>query len=414
MIAWVDTPIKFLVSLNDEVLTETFLAAAEIHYVEISDVSEATGITWRDPIKFCDAPSRARRRIRDGDVLVSTVRTYLRAVAGVGNAPVEAVASTGFAVLRPKTIHTGFLKYAMLNSVVLDEVVARSVGVSYPAINASDLVSMKISTPKYIEQKKIATFLDRETAEIDAFIEDQKELIELLAERRAATISHAVMTGLDPNVEMKDSGLEPLPAVPAHWQLLRNKDLLRERVGLSETGDEELLTVSHITGVTRRSEKKVTMIEAESHDGYRLVEPGDLVINTMWAWMGALGVAHEAGMVSPAYGVYSSQRSDYHSAFFDYLYRSRPYVTAMTRFSRGLWSSRLRLYPDVFLALPTVLPPLGEQILIADALQRETAELDAAIADAREAIVLSRERRAALISAAVTGKIDVREHGAVA
>ncbi len=275
-------------------------------------------------------------------------------------------------------------------------------------LNLQHIGSIQLPLPPQSEQCAIADFLDRETAEIDAFIADQEELIGFLVERRAATIDRRVWNGLDPEVPVGPVGVDPVPDAPIHWERLRNKNILRERADLSEFGDEELLTVSHITGVTRRSEKVVTMIEAESHEGYRLVHSGDLVINTMWAWMGALGTAKEDGMVSPAYGVYAPSRTNYHPAYFDFLYRSRPYISAMTRYSRGLWTSRLRLYPDVFLSLPVSVPPMNEQIEIAKSLAHETSEIDAAIADAREAIDLSQERRAALISAAVTGKIDVR------
>src|SRR5690606_3497244 len=135
---------------------------------------------------------------------------------------------------------------------------------------------------------------------------------------------------------------------PARWSWMRNKALLYEAQGLSVDGSEELLSVSHLTGVGPRSEKNVTMTSAESLEGYRLVESGDLVINTMWAWMGALGVAKQSGIVSPAYGVYRPRpRALFEPRFFDYLYRSPEYVMEMTRLSRGIWSSRLRIYPEV-------------------------------------------------------------------
>jgi type I restriction enzyme S subunit len=400
MIAWVDTPIKFLVSLNDEVLTETFPAAAEIHYVEISDVSEATGITWRDPIKFGDAPSRARRRLRDGDVLVSTVRTYLRAVAGVGNAPVEAVASTGFAVLRPKTIHTGFLKYAMLNSVVLDEVVARSVGVSYPAINASDLVAIKISTPVYIEQKKIATFLDRETAEIDAFIADQEGLIGLLAERRAATISHAVTKGLDPNVPMKDSGVEWLGQMASGWSLTRTRFLCDVGTGSGDTidaTDPGEFPFYVRSGTPLRS-------NVFQFEGDAVLTAGDGAgVGKIFHLVSGRFHAHQRVYVLTGF-------RDVTAEYFFFYFSSMFAKVALDGSAKSTVDSVRR---PMITDFPVVYPDLATQRAIVDYLLSELSGLEAATADAREAIALSRERRSALISAAVTGRIDVREHGAV-
>lgn len=189
----------------------------------------------------------------------------------------------------------------------------------------------------------------------------------------------------------------------------RNRLLFRERDARSIAGEEELLTVSHITGVTRRSEKNVNMIEAESHEGYKLCEPGDLVINTMWAWMGALGIAREVGMVSPAYNVYRIVDSGLLPEYLEFLCRTPAYVCELTRFSKGVWKSRLRLYPEDFMEISTIVPSAGEQRSIAAYLTSEVGGLDALLSKIREAIDKLREYRTALISAAVTGKIDVVE-----
>lgn len=100
---------------------------------------------------------------------------------------------------------------------------------------------------------------------------------------------------------LRDSGVPWLQEIPTHWGIERARWLFRERDRRSETGEEEMLTVSHLTGVTPRSEKDVTMFEAETNEGYKICEPGDLVINTLWAWMGAMGIAPLKGIVSPAY-----------------------------------------------------------------------------------------------------------------
>lgn len=271
------------------------------------------------------------------------------------------------------------------------------------------IADMPIPVPPMGEQEIILRYLDRETAQIDTLIEAQQQLVETLRERRSAVVDSIVWSGLDESAEKSPTGIDPVPFAPAHWLRRRNKDILRESTELSADGSEELLTVSHLTGITTRASKRVNMIEAESLVGYRLVEVGDLVINTMWAWMGALGVSTIEGVVSPAYGVYRPTTGvDYHPAYFDHLYRSTPYVVEMTRHSRGIWESRLRLYPDVFLRLPVVIPPLHEQLEIAAFLGKQTARIDALIAEAERFIELSRERRSALITAAVTGQINVR------
>ncbi|MFI1591128.1 restriction endonuclease subunit S [Streptomyces halstedii] len=195
--------------------------------------------------------------------------------------------------------------------------------------------------------------------------------------------------------------------VPSRWRWSRNKELLAESLSVSTEGTEELLSVSHLTGITPRSEKNVTMTAAESLDGYRLVDAGDLVINTMWAWMGALGVSKQAGIVSPAYGVYRPRpNAAFCPGFYDYLYRSTPYVMEMTRLSRGIWSSRLRIYPDVFLSMAIPVPPLEEQRAIADYLDRETARIDTLIEEQQRLIEMLQERRASAVRAVLLRGLD--------
>jgi type I restriction enzyme S subunit len=192
--------------------------------------------------------------------------------------------------------------------------------------------------------------------------------------------------------------------IPARWRWTRNKELLVESQDVTVDGSEELLSVSHLTGITPKSEKHVTMTAAENLDGYRLVDTGDLVINTMWAWMGALGVARRPGLVSPAYGVYRPRPdAPFSSTFYDYLYRSTPYVMEMTRLSRGIWSSRLRLYPDVFLRMAIPVPSPDEQRAIADYLDRENARIDTLIEEQQRLIEMLFERRLAVITESVVG-----------
>ena len=269
--------------------------------------------------------------------------------------------------------------------------------------------ALNIVLPSLAEQHHLVAYLDRETAKIDALIEKKEQLIELLQEKRTALITEAVTKGLDPNVPMKDSGVEWLGQIPAHWQLETNKKIFRESNIRSRYGEEELLTVSHITGVTRHSEKSVNMIKAESHEDYKICRKNELAINTMWAWMGALGTAKETGMVSPSYNVYKIKNDSLNPRFYDYLCRIPNHANELTRHSMGIWKSRLRLYPDGFYEISTPIPPWEEQLRIIgrlDSMLYKIKSLKAAIEKALDKLA---EYRMAMISAAVTGKIDVRE-----
>ena len=261
--------------------------------------------------------------------------------------------------------------------------------------------------PSTDEQNSIVAFLDQEMAKIDALIEEQRRLIELLKEKRQAVISNAITKGLISNIPMKSSGADWLGTVPSHWKVERAGHLFIERDERSESGNEEMLTVSHLTGVTPRSEKTVNMFEAETTEGYKRVYPGDLVINTLWAWMGAMGVSSYSGIVSPAYHVYRARptmQPDYVNA----LVRIAAFAKETSRWSKGVWSSRLRLYPQEMFQILFPVPPLQEQRRISESIREQDAKMAELIQESELGIKLLLERRTALISAAVTGKIDVR------
>lgn len=260
--------------------------------------------------------------------------------------------------------------------------------------------------PPRADQTRIARFLDGETTRLDGLLKAKERLLGLLAEKRQAITTRAVTRGLDPRVSMRDSGIPWLGEIPAHWEIERTKRLFVERDERSETGEEELLTVSHLTGVTSRSEKDVNMFEAETTEGYKICLHGDLVINTLWAWMGAMGVAYLNGIVSPAYNVYTpGPRLD--PNFVDVLVRLPMFAQEVTRYSKGVWSSRMRLYPEGFFEVIFPVPALGEQREIVSYVKSETKKLDALSSATEQAIALLKERRAALITAAVTGQLDV-------
>ena len=263
--------------------------------------------------------------------------------------------------------------------------------------------------PPAHEQAAIAVFLDRETAKIDALIAEQEKLITLLKEKRQALISHAVTKGLDPNVPMKDSGIEWLGQVPAHWDVARLGMIFRE---VSDVGADDLpiLSVSIHDGISDKEldeaemDRKVT--RSEDRSKYKAVQPGDLAYNMMRAWQGGFGAVTVTGQVSPAY-VVARPMAEVCTLFIEQLLRTPQAVEQMRRHSRGVTDFRLRLYWGEFKNIRVALPPLREQQAILDAATIETAKFDSLVGEAQGAIELLKERRTALVSAAVTGKIYV-------
>ena len=406
---WGVKPLKTIASINDEVLPESLSPDYEIEYVDIGSVSLANGIEKTEAMPFGDAPSRARRIPRDGDVLVSTVRTYLKAIAPVVNPPSNLVASTGFAVVRPRhELEPGFLKYALQEEHFIQQVISRSTGVSYPAINASDVAKISLNLPGSSEQLAIATFLDHETAKIDALIAEQQRLIELLQEKRQAVISHAVTKGLNPGAPMKDSGVEWLGEVPEHWDLKRGRFLYKKREEETRNTDE-VVTAFRDGQVIQRSLRRTDGFTlAELEVGYQHVCAGDLVIHGMDAFAGAIGVSESEGKCTPEYSVCHPIDQRHANTYFahtlrvmakrDFIYVICPSVRERApRF-------RFQTFKDVTLPVP----PSGEQASIAKAIKNECSKLSELVIGAESLVAILQERRSALISAAVTGQIDVR------
>ncbi len=276
-------------------------------------------------------------------------------------------------------------------------------------VPASFVADYAIPLPPLDEQQAIVRYLDEADDRIRRAISAKERLIELLTEQRQAVIHHAVTRGLDPNVRLKDSGVEWLGEVPAHWGVRRAKHFYGEVDERSTTGKEELMSVSHITGVTPRK-SSVTMFLADNNIGYKICRPGDIAINTMWAYMAALGVAWQKGIVSPSYGVYRPRSaSTFNPHYVDPLLRTATYKAEYLRRSTGITSSRFRLYPDQFLGIPLLCPPAAEQADIVRYLDKATADIDSAIANTERQVDLLREYRTRLIADVVTGKVGVRD-----
>jgi type I restriction enzyme S subunit len=289
--------------------------------------------------------------------------------------------------------------YWALQTLELD---ANSVEAAVPGINREEVYEKRLPKLDNVMQRKTAGYLDAAIGLINDLIAAKQRLLDLLSEKRRALIVSAVTQGLNPAAPMHDSGIEWLGQIPEHWQTENTRWLFKEIDYRSEDGTEELLTVSHLTGVTKRSEKDVNMFLAESNEGYKRCREGDLVINTLWAWMGAMGVARHDGIVSPAYNVYRPRQA-FDPDYLDHLVRIPLFVAEITRFSKGVWSSRMRLYPEGLYEASLPVPPLAEQAQIVRAIADQIQHMDALSSATKNTIALLEERRTALIAQAIVG-----------
>lgn len=349
-----------------------------------------------------------------GSCLVPTNSIILSTRAPIGSlaiSSVELCTNQGCKSLVPLGADAKF--YAYLLGVCSTELNIRGKGTTFLELSSDGLGAFKVPAPPFPEQHAIASFLDRETAKIDALIAEQQRLITLLAEKRQAVISHAVTKGLNQAMPMKDSEVEWLGEVPAHWQVTRLANLFYE---CGEEGDEELpiLQVSIHSGVSDReldeSEMDRKVARSEDRSKYKRVAPGDLVYNMMRAWQGGFGAVTVEGQVSPAY-VVARPRTRISTAFVEFLLRTPHAIEQMRRHSKGVTDFRLRLYWDEFKNIEIALPPVDEAEEICSHVYRQIDDFSDLVNTSQQTIGLLQERRAALISAAVTGKIDVRPEG---
>ena len=205
----------------------------------------------------------------------------------------------------------------------------------------------------------------------------------------------------------RESGLPWLGMVPEHWRVLRGKSLFHPIDIRSQTGEEELLTVSSEYGVIPRRTATVTMFKAASYIGYKLCWPGDLVINSLWAWARGLGVSQYHGIVSSAYGVYRLRSKNDNVRFIHHLARSAPFQWELQVRSKGIWISRLQLTDEGFLGAPFPLPPPSEQDSIVRFLDWANARIERTIRTKRKVVALLNEQKQAIIHRAVTRGLDL-------
>nr|RDS93425.1 restriction endonuclease subunit S [Cereibacter sphaeroides f. sp. denitrificans] len=361
-------------------------------------------------MSFGHAPSRARKLVKTDDVIISTVRTYLRAIAKIAPEDDRQVVSTGFAVCRPNEgIDPDYLYYVTQSAPFVDQVVSSSSGISYPAINPSTLGCIKLPLPRKEIQSDVAAFLDRETVEIDNLIKKKARFIDLLKEKRSALITRAVTKGINSGVPMKDSGVDWLGRIPQHWQVVPATALFTESKERARDGDQ-MLSATQKYGVIplaefealeqRQVTKAVTNLEMRKH-----VEVGDFVIS-MRSMDGGLERARAVGSVRSSYSVL---RPGPHvdGRFYGALMKCSLYVQALRLTSNFIRDGQDLNFSHVRkVRLPKL--DLQEQAAIADHIEAETTRIDALTAKTERSIDLLKEKRSALITAAVTGRIDVR------
>jgi len=363
-----------------------------------------------------------RLSIRRGDVIItkdSETPDDIGVPAFVADDMNGVVCGYHMALLRPYSdISVGaYLSRLLTSTYVRAQFATSAVGMTRFGLGKYDIENVPLPVPPTGDQASIATFLDRETIRLDTLIAKQEKLIEVLQEKRQVLISHAVTKGLNPDVMMKDSGVKWLRKMPAHWKILRIKSLATfitsgPRGWSERTGDLGCLFIQSgdlddTMQIRFHEAKRVEVLEDAETERTEL-HTGDVIVCITGAKTGNVAVCNflpERAFINQHLCLVRPGR-EIASAYLGLALKSK---IGSTYFDLSQYGLKQGLSLEDIKEAPVPLPPTDEQAEITRFLDRETAKLDALIEKSRRFIDLLREHRTALISAAVTGKIDVRQ-----
>lgn len=307
--------------------------------------------------------------------------------------------------------------YAINSRPVRSQIELLQAGATRRRVSRKNLGGVHVPFPVPHEQRAIADYLDHETAQIDALVAKQEELIRCLDERRLAVITTTTLTGLrdeeagehDVTRWGRSLAVEPwLARAPRSWGTARFKSVCLPREERNVAGTELMLSLTVKGQLVDRSAMTIQQNASDaSIPRYFVARPGGLVVNPMWLIGGAIGVSDRRGAVSPDYRVFEIADS-LDPWYLHAVLRSAPYFDQYVLYTRSNTTFDRRIKQNDLDNLPLPIPPIDEQLEIVEHINEQTAQIDALIAKAEEHIALAKERRSALITAAVTGQIDIR------
>ena len=290
---------------------------------------------------------------------------------------------------------------------------AHGKGVSFDnrwTLGVDTLLRYNIPYPSIVKQHKIASFLDKKCGEIDEMIALQEQIIEELKVYKQSVITEVVTKGLNPDIQMKDSGIEWIGEIPEHWNTRRIGTLfrLRDEKNYKSMDEVQLLSLYTGIGVFPHGEQEERGNKAVTVEGYKVVHKNDIVVNIILAWMGAIGISDYDGVTSPAYDVYIPSTSVI-PHYYHYVFRTKGIAGECYKYGRGIMMMRWRTYSSEFKQISIPFPSMEEQQEIADYLDEKCSEIDSLINIKLSKIDSLKEYKKSIIYEYVTGKKEVTE-----
>lgn len=271
----------------------------------------------------------------------------------------------------------------------------------------NEMAEIPIIYPPLEEQEKIANYLDKKVTDIDLIIEKTKATIEDYKKYKQSVITEAVTKGLNPDVEMKDSGIEWIGEIPKHWEIFPIKYILKWKSEKNHPNERVLSLYRDLGVIPKDSRDDNHNVTSEDTNSYKFVEKGDFVINKMKAWQGSMAVSEYQGIISPAYHICSFITDKINKKYFHHLLRNQLYLPEFRRLSTGLRIGQWDLGFEDFKNIPYLYPTLDEQQQIAEYLDKKVSEIDNLIAKKESLISEMEEYKKSLIYECVTGKKEI-------
>lgn len=345
--------------------------------------------------------------IEKGDFVVNKMKAWQGSYAV---SDYDGIVSPAYYTCKLSGVNSRFFTMAIRSKVYVSFFAQYSKGIRVGQwdLETEALKAIPFFFPPLNEQQRIVDFLDSKISKINSYVLERERELQVLTELKQSQIAQVVTKGINPNVPMKDSGISWIGQIPEHWEVCRMKKVFSLSKEKTESEGGTLLSLSQYTGILPKSEAgKTGMFEAESTIGYNVVHKGQFVMNIMLAWNGSYAVSDYEGVISPAYCVFNFN-IDCNKKYFHYLLRLSSYAGAFKTMSKGIIESRLRLYPQYFLAFNTFIPPIEEQNQIVAYIESKCQSIDSMISNLESEIAYLKEYKQSMIADAVTGAINVQ------
>ena len=269
-------------------------------------------------------------------------------------------------------------------------------GTTFQELSSRGIAESSIPLPDFVTQQQIVQYLDKETAKIDRLIAKQRELISLLEERLSAFMENALVKGISHD-----------NASPMEWRRVKHLFKLRDERNHLEREEVTLLSLYAKHGVRKYDEiEERTGNPVRTVQDYKCVHAGDIIVNIILAWMGSIGRSPHDGVISPAYDIWTPLEG-VSSRYYHYLFRTKWFSGECYKRGKGIMMMRWRTYADQFGDIRGPFPTQQEQDYLVNLIEREESQVQNLISKCQRMIDLLQERRSALITAAVTGQIEV-------